>query len=135
MRSGFYETFSNKIRIVLPGDAPLPAKFARVPPSIRLSKTHDSVVDRDRLVLSGMVEDDVGLAHVTVWQDDDKLTLADGGGLRAIPFSADVVLKPGLNTLTIVATDQDGMTATRSVVVSYDPPEVTAKVDEAPGPR
>lgn len=130
MRSGFYETFSNKIKVTLPSDGPMVTLDDRVPPDIDLSRAQSTVVDRDRLVVSGMAQDAGGLAHVTVWHGDEKLSLADGGGLKAIPFSADVLLDSGLNTLTIVATDVDGLISTESVVVSYTPPEVTARIDD-----
>ncbi|MFK7929920.1 MAG: S41 family peptidase [Myxococcota bacterium] len=129
MRSGFYETFSNKVDITIPSGEPMPDAWVRNPPQIALSREHPTTTDDEGVVFSGMVEDDVGLAHITVWHGDDKLALADGGDLKAIPFSAEVKLEPGLNTMTVIATDVAGLTTTRSVVVLYEPKEVTAKVE------
>ena len=132
MRAGFYDTFTNKASIVLDPNkdegegAIIAASKQFSPPRIEISKELPPVVDRGLASLSGMVFDD-SLAHVTVWLDDEKIALADGAGLEAIPFSADVELKPGMNTLAVIATDTDGLTRTKSVVVYYEPPEVTAK--------
>jgi len=135
MRSGFYDTFTDKVRISIDPEsdqgegAVIAASRSFSPPSIEVGKELPPVVDRSLASLSGMVFDD-SLAHVTVWLDDEKVALADGGGLEAIPFSADVELQPGLNTLAVVATDEDGLTSTHSTVVYYEPPEVTAKAPE-----
>ena len=132
MRAGFYDTFTNKssLRFTESGAVGAGAEFQ--PPHVTVSRKPDPVVERDRVTLSGMVDDDEGIAHVTVWHGDEKVALAIGGGLIAIPFSVDLVLEPGLNTLAIVATDTRGLTHTRSVVTSFEPKEVQAKVDESP---
>jgi hypothetical protein len=132
MRSGFYDTFTNKATLRFTPEGADDAGRALQPPHVAVSRKPEAVVDRDRVTLSGMVDDDRGIAHVTVWHGEEKVALSDGGGLTAIPFSVDVVLKPGLNTLSIVATDSDGLTHTRSVVTSYEPREVQARVDTVP---
>lgn len=132
MRAGFYDTFTNKTRVRFSEGGAEAGPTSFEPPMVTVSRAPGTVVERDRVTLSGMVADDTGIAHVTVWHGDEKVALADGGGLTAIPFSVDVVLDDGLNTLAIVATDTDGQTHTRSVVTSYEPKEVQAKVDPEP---
>lgn len=133
MRAGFYDTFADEALLELTADA-AKAGGSSEPPAIEITRMPESVVTRDHVTLSGMVRDAGGIAHVTVWHGDEKVALANGADLPAIPFSADIALKPGLNTLAVIATDSEGLVHTRSVVTSYEPPEVQARAepDEAP---
>ena len=65
-----------------------------------------------------------GLSHVMVFAGDDKVFYqgeAQGGVVHSVPFTADVVLEQGMNTLTVLAKSAQGTTRSRSVVTWYDP--------------
>jgi carboxyl-terminal processing protease len=121
MRAGFYDTFTNKVEILVPVGEPLAGPVSAIPPRVEVTRSPDLVVEGARVTVSGKVTDDVGIAHVTVWRGDEKVALADGGGNRSIPFSADVELEEGLNTLVVVATDVGGLTRTWSVITTRRP--------------
>ena len=70
--------------------------------------------------LSGVATDDKGLVHVMIYAGDDKVFhqgSGDSNTLTSIPFTADVDVEPGVNTLTVVAVDVEGFTHTQSVSV------------------
>ena len=80
------------------------------------------------MTVSGVVTDETGVRHVMVYSGDNKLFFAGGGKspVRSVPFTADVPLQPGANTITVLAEDEDGITTTRSVVTYYVGPENVA---------
>lgn len=132
MRSNFYETFTNTETIRFTTGIPFPSSQRMVPPDIDISRAPGSMSTRSPVAISGRVTDDNGLAHVVVYHNDRKVFFADGGqGLRALPFTADVELVEGLNTLVVIAKDESGMTRTSSVVTSYEPPAHVAETDAA----
>ena len=115
--------------LVVPVAAPLPPGFERKPPRIEITRAPERVATGERVTISGMVTDDNGLAHVMVYAGNDKVFHQGAGRssrLTAIPFTADVPLEPGLNTLVVQAIDRDGTTRTESVVTWSEAPELAA---------
>ena len=82
--------------------------------------------------MSGRASDADGLAHVMVYAGDDKVFFEGsrhGEEMSMVPFSADVRLEPGRNTISVLATDADGLTATTSRVIYLPEPETLTMVD------
>ncbi|TVQ92742.1 MAG: PDZ domain-containing protein [Deltaproteobacteria bacterium] len=132
MRSNFHRTFTNKDTIRFATGRVFPIGQRMVPPDIEISRAPGPKSRRAAVSISGRVTDDRGLSHVVVYHDDRKVFFADGGqGLQALPFTADVELKDGLNTLVVIATDESGLTRTSSVVTSFHPPSEVAGTDAA----
>ena len=77
------------------------------------------------MTISGVVTDETAVRHVMVYAGKNKLFFAGSGKtpVRSVPFTADVPLEAGQNTITILAEDEDGITVTRSVVTYYVGPE------------
>jgi hypothetical protein len=90
------------------------------------------VADRGQATISGVVSDDVGLKYVMVYLGEDKVFFqggVSGAHLKSMPFTADLALKPGSNTVSVLATDEDGFTSTKAVSTFWVDPSV-AKADE-----
>ncbi|MBA2320738.1 MAG: hypothetical protein H0V89_06240 [Deltaproteobacteria bacterium] len=100
----------------------------RRPPRIQVTRAPGPAVDQQRVTVSGAVTDDAGVAQVLVFAGEDKVFFAGTGErpLRSVPFTAEVTLVPGVNTITVVAKDSDGTSSTRSVVTYLVTPELTA---------
>ena len=72
-------------------------------------------------VLSGVVNDDVGVRDVIIFHGDDKVHYQGGGaGIRALPFTVELALTPGANHITVLARDEKGLTDAHSVSVFFD---------------
>ncbi|MEZ4316521.1 MAG: S41 family peptidase [Myxococcota bacterium] len=128
VRSGFYELFTQSDSIHFDAGVALPAQVSRDTPDIDVSRAPVAVVDTDRVVVSGVVNDPSGIEHVTVWAGGDKLFYEGSSGVASVPFTADVALEPGPNIITVVAADRDGFTSTRSIVTFLRDPEALTKV-------
>lgn len=141
MREGFYSYFSQKEKITLLPNSPIPERLrsapgantiTAIPPTIQVTVQPGVVAERSQATISGVVSDDEGLEHVMVYLGDDKVFFqgaVSSAHLKSMPFTADLALKPGSNTISILATDEDGYTSTRSVATFWVDPSV-AKVDE-----
>lgn len=120
--------------LVVPIDRPLPPSFDRQAPRIEITTRPELVTGGSRVVVSGRVTDDRGVAHVMVFAGADKVFHQGAGRnstLRAIPFTAEVAVEPGVNTLVVQAVDADGVVSTRSVVTVAARPEL-AQAPAAP---
>lgn len=128
VRSGFYELFTQSDTLRVAGGVALPNPVARDVPIIEVSRKPEKAVDADHVVVSGLVTDPTGIRHVTVWAGGDKL-FYDGSsaGVKSVPFTADVPLEPGSNTISIVAQDVDGFTSTTSMVTWLRDPEALTR--------
>lgn len=127
VRGRFDTFFTQREELTIPVGAPLPAVPTRSPPVVQVTRAPALEVDSGRVTLSGLVEDDRGIAHVMVFAGDDKVFYQGGGPgspVRSVPFTADVQLQRGSNTITVLATDVDGFTHSRSVVTWYGDPEL-----------
>jgi carboxyl-terminal processing protease len=136
VRGEFYEWFGQRERISVVIGEPLPGAELRRPPTIDITRAPESRIDGGRMALSGVVTDDRGLAHVMVYVGDDKVFFEGGGptsALRSLPFTADVALEAGSNLVTVLATDDQGFVASRSVVTSGGGSAV-AQVDDSAQP-
>ncbi|MEZ4236077.1 MAG: S41 family peptidase [Myxococcota bacterium] len=121
VRGGFYEWFGEHERVDMVLGEPLPEAGTRHPPVVDITRAPQRRIDGGRTTVSGVVTDDRGLSNVMVYVGDDKVFFEGGGptsALRSIPFTADVALEPGSNLITVLATDDQGFTASRSLVVS-----------------
>jgi carboxyl-terminal processing protease len=136
VRSGFYSYFTNEQEISLPLGKRLPELPKSVPPEVQITRAPGLVVSGERAGLSGVVTDETGIAHVEVYHGEDKVFFQGsvrGAHVRSVPFTADVELTPGLNTFSVLATDEQGFTDTSSVVTFYEAPEQQANaVDVLP---
>jgi len=139
VRGGFFTYFVNDEEIELSLDGRTPASAKRVPPAIAVTRAPDLLVHDEQVTLSGVVSDDLGVSYVMVFHGEDKV-FYDGTGrhgkLRSVPYTASVRLKPGLNTLIVLAADLEGHTSTRSVATYFADPALQAMVGpmDAPPP-
>lgn len=131
VRSGFYEYFMNTETIHIQVNAPVRSGGWRIPPVIDVTRAPGPVVDSDRASLSGVATDDGSIARLMVFDGQDKVfyqgKVADSV-LRSLPYTADLRLEEGPNTVTIIATDDQGVSATRSVVTLFMPSDLQAQV-------
>lgn len=130
VRAGFGEYYlQNETLAFAPGVA-LPSGPTRRPPVVHVTRAPSLVVDAPRVTVSGLVEDDTGVEHVMVFAGNDKVFYQGSGPastVRAVPWTADVALQPGMNTITVLTTDVDGFTHTASVVTYWSQPELAAR--------
>jgi hypothetical protein len=137
IRAAFYEFYGQNDQIKLIVGAPAPVASRRETPEITVSRAPDQQTGQRRGSLSGVVTDDVGLDHVMVFQSGaadargathgDKVFFEGSGSttaIRSLPFTADLDLQPGVNVITVLATDRDGLTSTRSVITWFDDGEL-----------
>ncbi len=90
-------------------------------PLIAISSPADgAALNSSPVTVSGTASDETALAGVTV----NGVVASVGGGT----FSASVPLASGANTLTAVATDTSGNTASMSIQVTFTPPVVVPNV-------
>ncbi|MEM6928885.1 MAG: hypothetical protein AAF602_18240 [Myxococcota bacterium] len=119
VRSGFYDWFAQKETLsIVVGGAP-PRAPVRMPPAVEVTRAPDLRVEGGHATLSGVVTDESGVTHVMVFHGDDKVFFEGGGErlpIRSVPFTADIALEPGINVLTVLASDRDGFVSSRSVV-------------------
>jgi len=88
------------------------------PPQVQiLSPANGATLTSASVTVSGTASDDTALASVTV--NGVAATLGSG------TFSANVALVAGTNTLTAIAADASGNTASTSIQVTYTPPDIT----------
>jgi hypothetical protein len=132
MRAGFYEFYGQDDHIRLIVGGPVPEAEWRRTPKIGISRAPDARTTDARVALSGVVEDDGGLDHVMVFAGGDKVFFEGSGrkaDIRSLPFTADVELSAGENVITVLATDTDGFSTTRSVVAWRDATELAQAGD------
>jgi hypothetical protein len=139
VRAGFYGWFSQSDHLSMTRGKPLPSSDLREPPVVEVTRAPGLTVEGGHATVSGVVTDDRGLRHLMVFVGDDKVLYEGGGGpprsdgagpgsvLRSLPFTADVVLAPGANQVTVLATDADGYTAARSITTWSETSELAAK--------
>ncbi len=131
VRAGFYRWFSQSDPVILQPGRELPTSALRRPPRIEVTRAPELHVTGAHATLSGVVTDDKGLRHVMVFVGDDKVFYESGAtaatDLRSLPYTANVVLAPGANQITVLATDVDGFVASRSVTAWSESSELAAK--------
>jgi carboxyl-terminal processing protease len=125
VRLGFYNYFAQKQTIHLQANAAIPQSLRAsdpgaksVPPTIQVTAQPPIIAERGQATVSGVVTDDVGLKHVMVYLNDQKVSFQGAPAdakLGSMPFTADLTLKAGANTISVLATDAAGLTSTRSV--------------------
>lgn len=129
VRAGL-DVYAATERITIPVAAPLPDALVRKPPGIEITHRPEAVATGERLSVSGLATDDTGLAHVMVFSGKDKVFHQGSGRsstLTAIPFTADVEVEPGANTLVVQAVDRDGVQTTASIVAWSDEPALAKR--------
>ncbi|MBT3220510.1 MAG: hypothetical protein HN348_15595, partial [Proteobacteria bacterium] len=134
VRAGFYSYFSQKEDIEFQLQEPLPRSNARIAPDIEITRLPPSETDLPRVTVSGVATDDSGIAHLLVFAAEDKVFYQGRGRNsteRKVPFTADITLEPGLNTITVLATDNDGFVHSQSVVTYHPEPQTHASADPA----
>jgi hypothetical protein len=131
VRGGFYRWFSQNDPVTLQTGRALPSSELRRPPRIEITRAPEIHVNAAHGTLSGVVTDDRGLRHVMVFVGDEKVFFESGttgpSALRSLPYTANVVLSPGANQITVLATDVDGFVASRSITTWSDSAELAAK--------
>ena len=134
VRAGFHRWFSQRDVIDLVPGQPLPLSPQRQPPRIEITRGPATRSMGGRVTISGVVTDDSGVSNVMVFAGGNKVFFEGGGttsSLRSVPFTADVELEPGTNTLTVLATDNLGFVASESVVTWLDDPNLARAVEPA----
>ncbi len=134
IRQGHYEYFANRQEVILPIGVPHGGLPVGTTPRIEVTRAPAIVVEGDLATISGVITDDVGLAHIEVYHGSDKVFFQGsipGARVRSVPFTADVKLEPGLNTFSVLATDSDGFTDTSAVVTFFLAPELGQRVGYA----
>lgn len=129
VRSGFGSYFTQHESIEFSAGTGFPEGPTRKPPVIQVTRAPALVVDGPRATISGVVDDDSGIAHVMVFSGADKVFYQGSGPssvVRSVPYTADVALEPGSNTVTVLTTDVDGFTHTASIVTYFGNPELAA---------
>ncbi|HCH61294.1 MAG: hypothetical protein CL927_17820 [Deltaproteobacteria bacterium] len=128
IRGGFYEFFQvNEELVLVPGE-PIDDRWRR-PPTIDVTRAPETV-SRD-VVISGMVNDDHGVRDVVVFQGEDKVFYRGGDADPMVPFTVEPMLNEDANLFAIIARDDQGLTATRSISV-WNP---AGGSDESDGPN
>ncbi|MEA3313970.1 MAG: stalk domain-containing protein, partial [Caldisericota bacterium] len=85
------------------------------PPEITVSSpSNHSTIGTNLVVLTGTVTDESGIDKVIV--NGSEVSLSSNGS-----FSKTINLIKGINTITIIATDKKGNTATKTISVTYTP--------------
>ena len=81
-------------------------------------------------MVSGVVRDARGVAEVMIYQGDDKVFYRGGGaGDQSLPFSIDLTLENGENTVTILTRNTAGLVSSRTLDTFREPPEAQASED------
>jgi hypothetical protein len=111
VRMAFVQTYALAEASTLVGEV-----LAGYPPSLAIAApANGTTVATASVALSGTASDTGHLDSVAV---DGQSASLDASG----QWSANVPLSPGANTITAVATDDAGLTTSRSVTVDYSPP-------------
>ena len=87
----------------------------RRPPTIEITRSPAQITDD--AVISGMVRDDRAVRDVVVFQGKDKVFYRGGDADPVVPFSVEPTLAEDDNLFAIIARDDRGLTATRSISV------------------
>ena len=96
-------------------------------PSIGIdSPVNGANLTANPVTVTGAVSDDVTVASVTV--------NGVAASINGNSYSADIPLDEGVNTITAQATDSSSNTASASIDVTYDPPDLTAPTVAIQGP-
>lgn len=130
-RGGFHDLASVRERLTLEVGEPYPTLGERQPPKVVVSRSTPLTTDQELVTLSGSVADISALQHVQVFVGEDKVFYAAAPGkaqVATLPWTADVRLEPGLNTLYVIATDASGLTSSRAFSVLREDPELTAQL-------
>lgn len=110
LRMGFVTEYALETVKALAGEI-----LATYPPSVSIgSPATGTAVPAPTVTVTGSATDTGAIASVAV--NGHPATLASNGS-----WSVAVPLSVGANTLTVVATDQAGLTASKAIVVSYVP--------------
>jgi len=130
VRLGFYSYFTNESDVRFELGEALPVGEKVILPEVEISRRPDRVATSPIATISGAVKDDKGVAYVMVFHGEDKVFFEGSGKnsrLELIPYSAELNLKPGMNVVTVLATDSQGGKSTSSAVVFYKEPDLKAE--------
>lgn len=119
-RGGFYTYYRQEETLGFSLGPSVAVSPWRRPPDIQVTREPPLQADHPLASLSGVVEDDDGLSHVLVFAGDDKVFYQgerEGTPVTRVPFSADIRLEPGKNTVHVLAEDARGQTSSVSRVV------------------
>lgn len=133
VRGGFYSYYRQEETIEFPLGVVAPAVEARISPDIQITVSPEPHVRTNLVTLSGVVTDDSGVGHVVIYAGGDKVFYQGsrkGHEVKSVPFSADVELEPGKNTISILSADESGHHSTASRVVYVDDGSLQAKLIE-----
>jgi carboxyl-terminal processing protease len=117
--AGFPGYFEQESTIRFSRTEPMGSQSVQTPPLVTITRRPESRSVGERATISGVVSDDVGIAHVLVFAGNDKVFFQGAGeseAVASVPFTADVLLQEGKNFISVLATDVDGYTHTSSVV-------------------
>ena len=88
-----------------------------------MTRAPESRSEQDTFTISGFVEDDTSLRHIMLFHNEDKVFFegAATSGMAHLPFTVDIELDEGVNTVTVLARDADGLTSSHSIVTLKAP--------------
>ncbi len=109
IRKGDIE-FSNS-----PGESNCKEVFSMEPPSFSFNRFPLSTISSE-FTLKGVVRDKGGLDIVSVFVGEDKVFLKSNVGSE-IPISFRLELKDGINYVTVVAKDEEGLSSRETIVI------------------
>lgn len=130
VRAGFDDFYLQSETVAFAPNVALPSGPTRKPPVVHVTRAPALVAESPRVTVSGLVEDDSGVQHVMIFAGGDKVFYQGSGPastVRAVPWTADVALEPGMNTITILTTDVDGLKHSASVVTWWSKPELASR--------
>lgn len=115
------------------GEAPI-LNLQYVPPTIVLEKT-PLILPSSRMVISGNAQDDQMVKHLFIMVNNDKVFFKSqrkGDRAKELAFTAEIPLKEGPNTVTVVARDDVGLSYSQSFVANSKPILVKSSELETP---
>jgi len=99
-----------------------------IPPMIAIASPQDGIsVDVETIFFAGAAQSDRGISRIEILVNQQPLARKDQRGLQILPkeakllhFSERIRLREGKNEISVVAYDQEGLTAKRTVTVQFD---------------
>ncbi len=147
LRSERQATLGDWTRVTLGGDRPgwvrssaittsggggrLEFQINHMPPNVEVGLDDALVTRNPTLHVEGTATDETHVRDLYIFVGARKVFyLANGGTRERLPFETDVPLRPGINYVTIVARESDGIIGRRTFVIRRDGP--TGELLETP---
>lgn len=105
----------------------LALRLQNIPPLIELDMQNPPYTfGPEYFSLSGTVQDDIKVKHVYILVNDDKVFYKSNKGIsepyeKELPFSCNIPLEEGPNTISIIARDEQDLLSSKSFVINRIP--------------